>query len=284
MFLHAPSGFWKEPANQRIYLDWLATQLKITTLQDWYKVTVDDIMENNGTGVMQYCHSNVYHLLKEAYPEHDWKPWLFHKVPKGFWNSKENQRKFLDWIGDQMSIKTFSDWYKVSYKNLFKLGGKALTDKYSSIPDMFKTLYPEYDWQPWLFHRVGKDFWDQQANQQEYVSWLGKQFGIQSPDDWQNISWNDIVNLKGSALMKRHQNSPFKLLSTIYPEHQWIDVVPHRSELILVNCIQKLFPQDTIMQNHKITLNGKLVNIDIYIPEKTLALEYLVRMKHDENN
>jgi hypothetical protein len=49
-----------------------------------------------------------------VYPEHEWLPWRFSKVPNGFWDDIKNQRDFLDWAGKQLNYKNKEDWYKVT--------------------------------------------------------------------------------------------------------------------------------------------------------------------------
>jgi hypothetical protein len=53
-------------------------------------------------------------MLTAIYPEHEWIPWKFAKVPKNFWDSKENQRKFLQYTFTELGLKDMEDWYKVS--------------------------------------------------------------------------------------------------------------------------------------------------------------------------
>jgi hypothetical protein len=57
--------------------------------------------------------------LSAVYPERQWHPWHFAKVPKGFWNDQENRRKFFDWFAQEMGITQPSDWYKVT-KSILK--------------------------------------------------------------------------------------------------------------------------------------------------------------------
>jgi hypothetical protein len=52
-------------------------------------------------------------LISSAFPEHEWLPWKFGKVPKGYWESKENQRKFMKWLATQLSFKSIEDFYKL---------------------------------------------------------------------------------------------------------------------------------------------------------------------------
>jgi hypothetical protein len=53
-------------------------------------------------------------LLSNLYPEYDWLPWRFTFCPQSYWNDLKNQRKFVEWAGNQLNIKEMSDWYKVT--------------------------------------------------------------------------------------------------------------------------------------------------------------------------
>jgi hypothetical protein len=55
-------------------------------------------------------------MLSTLYPEYDWLPWKFAQSPKKFWDDISNQKRFLEWAGNQLGVKQYSDWYKVTPK------------------------------------------------------------------------------------------------------------------------------------------------------------------------
>ena len=55
-------------------------------------------------------------LIKNAYPNYKWLPWKFNHVPKGFWNDTNNVKEYMNWLSEQLNIKTMEDWYKVIEK------------------------------------------------------------------------------------------------------------------------------------------------------------------------
>jgi hypothetical protein len=82
-FKKVPEGFWKDLVNQRNYIQWLAKELKITNMEDWYKVKHRDLRQID-SGMLQTCYGNsLPNALKTLYPDYDWKPWKFTQVPKG---------------------------------------------------------------------------------------------------------------------------------------------------------------------------------------------------------
>lgn len=42
-FLQVPRGFWEDDNNIKEYLKWITKQLRISTLDDWYLVGIEEI-------------------------------------------------------------------------------------------------------------------------------------------------------------------------------------------------------------------------------------------------
>jgi hypothetical protein len=47
-FLKLPVGYWKVLSNQRQFLLWVAKQLSISNLEDWYRVSPEDLKQYGG--------------------------------------------------------------------------------------------------------------------------------------------------------------------------------------------------------------------------------------------
>jgi hypothetical protein len=70
---NVPKGFWGNTANHRKFYDWLYTKLKLQSMDDWYKVTVEDIAKNGGGGLLTFYNRSPSSALQSIYPEHIWK-------------------------------------------------------------------------------------------------------------------------------------------------------------------------------------------------------------------
>ena len=77
----------------------------------------EDFLENSGTTLLvsKYNYS-LPNLLQNVYPDYTWLPWKFAQTPKHYWDLVQNQRKFMDWIGNNLGIKNMSDWYNIPKK------------------------------------------------------------------------------------------------------------------------------------------------------------------------
>lgn len=101
--------------------------------------------------------------LANLYPNIEWKPWLFTSVPAGYWDDPQNQNNFIQWLSMELKIKNMSDWYAVKVflfiaffekkrETICSKGGLGFLRKMgNSIPTMLQKVFPEYNWQPWLF-------------------------------------------------------------------------------------------------------------------------------------
>ena len=55
-------------------------------------------------------------LITTLFPEYNWLPWKFNSVPNGYWNDKENQLKFMEWLFHELNFKLMTDWYNINAK------------------------------------------------------------------------------------------------------------------------------------------------------------------------
>jgi hypothetical protein len=139
---------------------------------------------------------NLAQLLHQIYPEYEWLPWRFEKVPNGYWDDINNQKKYLTWVEKELNINKLSDWYKVSAKVIIYPGiarnkkdltdlGSLLTIKYNkSIVHFLSTFYPEQEWLPWKFEKIPYLYWDDILNQRKFMEWAAKQLNVKDLDDW----------------------------------------------------------------------------------------------------
>jgi hypothetical protein len=128
-------------------------------LNDFHNLTVDAITKLGGMGLLQNVYSNsLLQALQDIYPSHEWYPWKFSQNMKaGYWQSKENQKGFLHWLGKQLGFKNMDDWYNIKAKQIVERGGNGLLDRYGYSPSKLVTLvYDDYSWNHAKFHTKGR--------------------------------------------------------------------------------------------------------------------------------
>ena len=136
-------NYWKSEDNIRAFLDKFADQLSLKNEEDWKVVSSRVIKECGGAGLFQKSQS-LFDILTDVYPDRDWwKSGLQHKIPRSFWNSLTNQRRFMDKLGRKLNV---SHWDVVSAQEIEEHGGGGLLRKYPTLFDLFHTVYPDQHW------------------------------------------------------------------------------------------------------------------------------------------
>lgn len=148
LFNSAPQGFWRDIDNRRQYLDWLAGQLGVRTTDQWYGVTTQQMIEHHGHTLLATKGYSILNVLREYLPNHDWKPWLFERVPVGFWETAENRHAYLVWLGETLGYSRPSDWYEIEPDALRRTGAAAMfsTVYRNNIKRALHERYPRFKW------------------------------------------------------------------------------------------------------------------------------------------
>src|SRR3954468_6942458 len=98
-FEQKPPGFWENQGNQKQFFDWLGSKLGYKEMDDWYKITQEDIFKYGGRGLLKNYYSNSpSKALKAVYSKHYWIPWKFVQTPNGLWCKQENHAQFFNWM------------------------------------------------------------------------------------------------------------------------------------------------------------------------------------------
>jgi hypothetical protein len=165
------------------------------TLEDFGKVTVDQIKERGGTKVPKATyHRRTKHLLggkllhmyyggsvasafRQIYPS-------LHK-PQTVLLDLDDQRKVLESMKGTLGISKLDDWYNTTNRAMIRAGGAILLQNHNgSLINVMRSVYPDHDWKEWKFKYAPPGWWGNVLNQQQYVSWIEKQVGINSLEDW----------------------------------------------------------------------------------------------------
>src|SRR5436190_594486 len=218
-----PPGFWEVAQHRQLYTQWLGEQLGFRRPEDWYQVTGRDFQHHRGGGLLASRFGNSPSaLLKDTLPHHDWKEWLFTSAPQRFWRDPPNRRRYLDWLGQQLSYRRPEDWYRLSGDQVIAhAGGGLLQYFHSSLLPMLKEYLPAYAWLEWRFQQVAAGFWSRRATRHRYVAWLGAQLGFQHPADWYQLSTAHLIQHHGRGLLLKFKGSPVAIVKDYLPHEPW---------------------------------------------------------------
>lgn len=213
-------GFWDDLARRRDYFAWLGGKLRVEGMEGWYGVRASDVRRNGGAGLLDRF-GGLANAMVATFPDHVWQAWRFEAVPKGFWEEGRNRRDYLDWLGEGLDVARLEDWKKVTVGQIQERGGGELLRIFNgSLARALADVYPSHSWEPWRYAAT-KEFWEDVANQRQFVDYLTREFAIQGLDDWYNVSLSEIKSRGGDSLLNLYEGSLAKLLSTLYPDHSW---------------------------------------------------------------
>ena len=125
-----PKHFWEDKENRRNYLLWLGyRRLGFRRMHDWYRLRHEDIRQNRGAGLAQsYWRASAIVGVKECFPRYDWKDWLFAVAPRAFWKNRDNHRRYMEWLGEQLGFRRPEDWYQCQSRGFLRPQGRDVAD------------------------------------------------------------------------------------------------------------------------------------------------------------
>ena len=283
----APKGAWKNILRRHQYLKWLEIQLGFSKPSDWYQITMNDFYENYGGSLQTYIPS-IMEVLKDFYPEYDFKPWLFKVAPNGTWQDKKNHRNFLLWVQISRNHVSFEDWYSISGDEIDSFGGSKLRQMYDSISDLIMSNLPEYKFQFWKF-RKARGNWKSEKNQKEFIKWVEIELKINKPEDWYQVTENDIERLGGITLISGYfDDSISNCICSLFPEYGLKEEkfkFTGKMEMRLMEIVKDLLPTYEVIPRYKhpkmLFSSGRKMELDIFIPFFNLAFEYDGKQHHE---
>ena len=217
-----PSRFWEVGANRRDYLLWVGHRFGFRCMEDFYRLDLKACYRRKyGGGLGRYWGQSPLKALQDCFPAHDWKPWLFTRVPLGFWDSPANRRSYLDWLGQRLGYRCLDDWYSITMRTFLGNRGSWVIDHYGSSPArVVMDLIPRRKWCEWKFRHVPQGFWEVAENRHRYLRWLGTELGFRRPKDWYRIQARDFVRRHGHTLLQMYA-SLYDLMHELLPQLDW---------------------------------------------------------------
>jgi len=143
--------------------------------------------------------------------------WCPGPVPLRFWEDEKNRHNYLLWLGHKLRLRRMDHWYSLKAKDI----NSAVLGYYRCFSEMLRSLYPDYDWQEWLFTNAPHGFWRVPENQRRFMEWVGRKMGVCRWEDWYRVARKDVLRHGGEALLLRYRHSLYRMISAVFPEHDW---------------------------------------------------------------
>jgi hypothetical protein len=184
----------------------------------------------------QYSWSLVA-ALKAAFPEHEFLEWKFEKLPVNYWESVENQLKYIKWLGKELGIQSLEQWYSVpSHVAL-----ESFTEPFGrSLPRALTKLYPLHSWDDSKFIRTGSSFPESSELRQRLLQCAAENFpeAVQELSEWYNMEASQRASSGGTLLGSLCEFFvPDFLLSVL------VGLILRNSNLSLIEALRVAFPE-----------------------------------------
>jgi len=69
---------------------------------------------------------------------------------------------------------------------------------------------------------VPNGHWKDENNHKKYMEYLSYKLGYTKTEQWYNISNKIICDNYGGGVLRRFNNSPYKLIKSVFPENEWL--------------------------------------------------------------
>lgn len=121
------------------------------------------------------------HIAKSLV-EQEWRVWKNGIVPIGYWSKWENQRKYFDWLSEELNITHQEQWYSVNIDSIRKISGSGgiLQHFENSLVTALLEVYPQYLWLPWKFTKSPQHYWKKKENRRQYFDWIAEELQLNS--------------------------------------------------------------------------------------------------------
>jgi hypothetical protein len=291
LFTTSPYNFWNLNTEKE-YANWLGKKKGFKNEEDWYNISREILIENNGGGyILNKYNGSPVSFVMNVFPDYNWLQWKFHITGLKFWQDKKNHKKFADWLGEEEGFKNEEDWYNITSEIIIKHGGSTLfLNYYKGSPYLFvSSIYEDINWVQWKFKQVGKKTWVNKdgtfniKNHKKFADWLGEEVGFKNKSDWYNITLEVIQKNNGGGLIGKYYNdSPRFFVTSIYPDYPW-DLSKFKKnysqgQIEWLNClIIKKYPDIRHALNHdkgEYSIPNSLYHADGYSKTKNTILEY----------
>lgn len=220
-FATVSRGYWQSVDNQRKLMDKIGEELGVKVLDDWYKVSTQEVLSRRASFVTNIYHGSLSNTLKQLYPEHPWNELKFENTRPNTWRNESNRKNALEKVGVELGVKKMEDWYNISVVDVQKKANFINRYYNGCLATALQQLYPEHPWDPFRFKVIPKNYWDNEDNQRKYFERIGKELGVTKLDDWYNVSQDVVRRNKGSFILNKYNGSVFAALQKLYPEHNW---------------------------------------------------------------
>jgi hypothetical protein len=140
-------GYWNDPINQREFLDNLGKEFGFKCLDDWYIISIKQIMAKGGGGLLDKYGSIRSKMLISVYDSHQWNISYFQtKMQVHYWEMKERRINLVKELAKKLRVVNLSDWYRISHTQIGEYCNRVGLFRKYPLEKLLAEAYPDFPW------------------------------------------------------------------------------------------------------------------------------------------
>ena len=199
------SRYWENKENIYKFLSELKYKYKLNTPEDWNSIVTNQIISNGGSGLLKKY--SMFELKCMACPE---GKFIFkdQQKPSGYWDDRDKVAKFLFEVQEKYDLNTPELWNSITHNQIASQGGSNLLKKYSLF-ELKCMACPEGKS---LFSKKNSGYWEIKENVKKFLSEIQQKYNLNSPDDWNSITYKHIYSHGGRRLLNLYSINELKCM------------------------------------------------------------------------
>ena len=206
------SEYWENKKNIDNFLLKIKQKYNLNTPDDWNSLTKEQIQTNGAWTLLKKY--SIFELKCLACPEGE-SIFTNTRHCSGYWEKQENIDKFLSNIKEKYNLNTPDDWNSITKEQIISNGGISILNKFSMF--QLKCMACP-DGESLFSTRQVPGYWDNQENIDNFLSTIKEKYNLNTPDDWNSITYKHIKDNGGSSLLSQKKYSIYELKCMACPE------------------------------------------------------------------
>ena len=204
----SPPRFFENNNNILQFLSKIKEKYNLNTPEDWNSITKKQIQSNGGWTLLKKY--SLYELKCMGCPEGK-SSFNNPPQPPGYWKNEEYILQFLSKIKEKYNLSTPEDWNSITTSHIISNGGRTLLNKYSMF-DLKCMACPEGKLSFNIPPQVS-GYWDNEENIIQFLSKIKEKYSLNSPEDWNSITRNQIKFNGGGTLLTKYSMNELKCMA-----------------------------------------------------------------------
>ena len=197
-------------------------------MEDFYRLELSACYRRNyGSGLKAYWGKSALEAVQDCFPQHDWKPWLFTRVPERVLGLAGQSAELHGLAGPASGIPLHGRLVRGYHRDFLRNRGNGLMGTTAFAARAVIDLIPGRNWCEWKFHQVPTGFWEVAENRHRYLRLAGEGTGVSPAGRLVSDSDQGDRAPARRPVAKRY-SSFYDLMREFLPQLDWDRLDRHR--------------------------------------------------------